>query len=100
MVLWKVFLDPQLGDARLTYIYQSSYNTSPQFSLIWAVTSLSFGFPVISAPPGNYVNLKKYFLNKLIECINPPGFCFNLKNDIMDVNETYCDNQKKNGQIS
>lgn len=88
MVLWKVFLDPQLGDARLTYIYQSSYNTSPQFSLIWAVTSLSFGFPVISAPPGNYVNLKKYFLNKLIECISPPGFCFNLKNDIMDVNET------------
>ena len=54
---------------------------------------------MISAPPGNYVNLKKYFLNKLIECINPPGFCFNLKNDIMDVNETYCNN-KKNGQIS
>ena len=50
---------------------------------------------MLSALPGNYVNLKKYFLNKLVECINPPGFCFNLKNDIMDVNETYCDNQKK-----
>ena len=68
--------------------------TLHQFSLVWAVTSLSFGFPVISAQPDNYVNLKKYLLNKLIEYINPPGFCLNFKNDIMDVNETYCDNQK------